>query len=72
MIFSVAPCVSAFGGDRVDFGGVDEIDARRDRPIELRVAVGLRVLLAEGHRAEAERGDLEVGAAEAAFFHHVR
>ena len=71
MIRSVEPCVSAQRRDRVHLGRVDEVDAGADRVVKLGMPLGLGILLAEGHRAEADRGDLEIGAAEAALFHHV-
>ena len=56
---------------RVDVGGVDEVDAGvegrvddRDALVVVRVAPG-----AEHHRPEAERGDLDAGAAERAVVH---
>ena len=56
---------------RVHFRGVDEIDALLDRVVELLVGLRLGVLLAPGHRAEADLGDLQVGAGEGAVFHAV-
>src|SRR5690606_4905593 len=63
----------------VDVGGVEEVDALAEGAVHdlkrgLLVAADLvheRALvgLAEGHRPEAERRDLEAGAAELAVFH---
>jgi hypothetical protein len=60
------------GRDRVELGGVEEVDALVEGIIHLRVALGLRVLLAPGHGAEADEADIEVRAAEAAVFHRYR
>ena len=66
---SVEPCVSAPRRDRIQFGGVEEIDALVEGIIHLRVAFGLGVLLAPGHGAEADQADIQVGTAETAIFH---
>ena len=42
-----------------------------DREIHLGVAFGLGVLLAPGHRAEADFRDVEAGSAERSFFHEI-
>ena len=70
MIRSVEPCVSACGGIGIHFGGVDEIDAAVEGIVELGVALGFGVLLAPGHRAEADRGHVDPGAAEFTLFKH--
>ena len=54
---------------RIHLSGVDEVDPLRDRVVELRVCLGLAVLLAPGHGAEANLGDLELGARERTVFH---
>ena len=57
------------GRHRVHLGGVDEVDAALERVVELAVRVGFGVLLAEGHGAEADAGDVQAGAAELVYFH---
>ena len=69
MIRSVEPCVSGLRRDRVELGRVEEVDALVEGVVHLRVALGLGVLLAPGHGAEADQADIEVRAAEAAIFH---
>ena len=44
------------GRHRIHLGGVEEIDAVRQRVIELGVGIGFVGLLAEGHRAQADFG----------------
>lgn len=58
-----------FRRDRIELGRVDEVDAVLEREVELDVAVGLGVLLAEGHRPEADFRDKDAGAAKPALFH---
>ena len=64
----------------IDVGGVDEVDAgvegRVDQPLRLRLPEAADLapdlaLPAEGHRAEAELGDIEAGAAEGLVAHAV-
>ncbi len=57
------------GRDGVHFGGVDEVDAVGQGAIELGVGVGFVGLLAEGHGAEAEIGNVEGAGAKAAGGH---
>lgn len=54
------------GGHRVHLGGVDDVDAARQRVVEDGMSVGFADLLAEGHGAEADGGDAQVTAAERA------
>lgn len=62
-----------FGPGRkgVHFRGVDEVDAVIERHIELRVGIGFRVLLAEGHGSEADVTDLDSGLAEFVHLHGI-
>src|SRR2546428_7473393 len=55
--------------NRIHLGRVDEVDALRDRVVELRMCFGLAVLLAPGHGAEADLGYLELRAGQCAVFH---
>src|SRR5262249_17905410 len=48
---------------------IDEVDALCDGVIELRVRLLFAVLLAPGHGAEADFGDVELRAGEGAVFH---
>ena len=48
---------------RIHLGGVEEVDALAHRVIHLLVAFGLAVLLAPGHGAEADCGNLQIGTA---------
>jgi hypothetical protein len=57
------------GRHRVHLGGVDEVDAALDRAVDLRVRLGLAVLLAPRHRAEARLGNLERRAGERLALH---
>lgn len=57
------------GRDRIELGRVEEVHALVERVIHLLMPLGLRVLLTPGHRARADRRDLEIGAAETAVFH---
>src|SRR5205823_10395653 len=41
---------------RIHLGGIDEVDALIERVVELSVGLGLVVLLAPGHRTEANLG----------------
>ena len=54
---------------RIHLGGIDEIDAVRDGVVQLRIGIGLRVLLAPCHRAEADLGDAEFRAGKRSVFH---
>ena len=53
----------------MDFGGVEHGDAAIERIVDLRVAVGFRVLLAVGHSAEADGADLDAASAKLAILH---
>src|SRR4051794_1951056 len=55
----------------VDVGGVHEVDPRVEGAVDDpdRVVVVLVAPVAEHHRAEAEGGDLDAGAAEGAVVH---
>jgi hypothetical protein len=53
----------------VAVGGVEEVEAVLVSGVHDRVAVGLAGAGAEVHRAQAQRGDLEAGAAELAIVH---
>ena len=55
--------------ERVRVGGVEEGDALVGRVVEDGEAAGLVDLQAEGHRAEADAGDLEAGATETNVLH---
>ena len=55
--------------ERIDVGGVEEVDAALDGAVEDGERRLLVALIAEGHRAEAERRDLQAGAAERAGVH---
>ena len=57
------------GGHGVHLGRVDEVDAALQRAVQNRVGRGLVHLLAEGHGAQANRGDVQVAAAKLYFFH---
>ncbi|MCY1436774.1 hypothetical protein D9M71_529100 [compost metagenome] len=59
------------GRDRVHLGGVDEVDPGGLGPGNLFVGLGLDVLLAPGHGAQAQGADVEVGTAELAVFHRL-
>ena len=65
------PLRLCLGRDRVEFGGVDEIDAARKGQVHLGVAFGLGVLLAPGHRTQADLGDKKIGPTETAFVHGI-
>ena len=69
MISSVRPTVLQRAAERVHVGGVEEGDALGDRGIQDRVRGLLVALQAEGHRAEAEAGNLQSGAAKANMLH---
>ncbi|MOA41622.1 hypothetical protein D3C78_1636010 [compost metagenome] len=56
---------------RVHLGGVDEVDPGGLGPGNLLEGLGLDVLLAPGHGAQAQGADIEVGTAELAVFHRV-
>ena len=55
--------------DRIEFGGVDEIDAACKGQIHLGMAFRFGVLLAPGHRAQADLGNKKIGPSETAFMH---
>ena len=57
------------GRDRVDFRSVDEIDAAAERVVQLGVALGFGVLLAERHGAETKPGHLDAAPAKLALLH---
>ena len=54
---------------RIHLRGVDEVDALRERVVELLVRLGFAVLLAPGHRAEADLGDVQLGAGKRSVLH---
>jgi len=56
---------------RIHLGRVDDVDALRERVVELGVRLAFGVLLAEGHRAETHVGDLELGAGQLAVSHRI-
>src|SRR3712207_8621737 len=58
------PYTTLFRSNRIEFGRVEEVDALVEGVVHLRVTVGLVVLLAPGHGAEADEADFEVRAAE--------
>jgi hypothetical protein len=55
--------------DGIEFRRIEHVDAVFDCAVDLGVAVGLAVLAAEGHGAEAERAHLNAGSAELAMVH---
>ena len=55
---------------RIDVGGVEEVDAAGRRGIEDGVALRHVALQAERHRAEAQPGDAQAGAAEFGVVHY--
>ena len=57
------------GRDRVELGRIHEVDAALESEVHLGVPVGLAVLLAPRHGAKADRGNMEIGAAETALLH---
>ncbi|MNJ33806.1 hypothetical protein D3C77_284960 [compost metagenome] len=67
----------AFGGgvgfrawrNRVHLGGIDEIDSGGLGALDLREGLGLVILLAPGHGAQAQGADIEVGTAQLAVVH---
>ena len=61
----------AAGWHGVHFGGVDEVHAVCGGVVELGVGFGFRVLFAEGHGAEADGADADVGVAERTVFHGI-
>ncbi|MNI94392.1 hypothetical protein D3C73_1524900 [compost metagenome] len=54
---------------RIHFGGVDKIDPAGFGQFDLGEGLGLVVLLAPGHGAQAQGADIEIGTAELAVFH---
>ena len=67
----------AFGGavgvaarrDRVHLGGIEEVDAAGLGAVDLGETLGLAVLFAPGHAAQAQGADLQIAAAQLAIFH---
>ena len=57
------------GGDGINFSGVKKIDAPVDGVVQNRVRIGLIDLLAKGHGAQANGGDVELRSAELNCFH---
>jgi len=51
-------------GHRIHLGRVDEVDAAFERAVEDGKGGGLVDLFAEGHGAQADRGDVQVAAAQ--------
>src|SRR5690606_33005342 len=56
-------------GRRVHLGRIDQVDAVIQREIQLRMRIGLAVLMTPGHGAQADDADLNVGVAQRAVFH---
>src|SRR4029077_17680301 len=56
-----APLRGAVRRPRVHFRGIDEVDALGARVVELRVRLGLAVLLTPGHGTQTYLRDLEPG-----------
>ena len=54
---------------RIHLRGIDEVDALRHRVVELRVRLGFGVLLAPGHGAEADLGNVQLRAGKRSIFH---
>lgn len=73
--FSQAPTICSVrpGGEaaaeRIDVGGVEEVDAAFRGGVEDGVAARFVALAAEGHGAEAEAGHAQSAAAESDVFH---
>ena len=59
------------GRHGVHLGGVDEVDARFERAVQDGMRVGFTHLLTEGHGAQADGGDIQVGLTEWNEFHGV-
>ncbi|CFW18986.1 Uncharacterised protein [Bordetella pertussis] len=57
------------GRHGIHLGGVDQVDAVRQRIVQLFVSLRLGVLLAPGHGAQADEADVEIGVSEFAVFH---
>src|SRR5262249_26477262 len=57
-------------GDGVAVGRVDEVHAALRRPVQDAEGRRLVALVAEGHGAKADVGDLEAAAAEGSVLHH--
>src|SRR6185369_17218062 len=55
------PLCAAVRRHGVHLGGIDEVDAVRDGVVELLVRLRFGVLLAPGHRAEANLGNRQRG-----------
>src|SRR5262245_41725315 len=71
MIASVRPWGLGLGRDRIDLGGIEDVDAAVEGIVHLGVAFGLAVLLAESHGAEAKPRNLDAGAAKRAVIHTI-
>src|SRR5690606_23335022 len=56
----------------VDLGSVHEIEPGLERHVDLGVSLGLGVLAAPGHGAQAKFGDPQIGAAKRLQFHVMR
>jgi hypothetical protein len=54
---------------RVHFGGINEIDALLKSKIQLRMTVGLGVLLTKSHRTQAHGRNLQITDTKLAVFH---
>ncbi len=57
-----------FGGDRIHFGGVDQVHALGQSVVQLLVRLGFAVLFAPGHGAQADQADVDIGTAKFAVF----
>jgi hypothetical protein len=55
--------------ERIDVGGIEEVDATRRCRVQDGVALGLVALQAEGHRAQAQLRNLQAGLAEIGILH---
>jgi hypothetical protein len=69
MIASVRPWGLGLGRDGVEFRRIEDGDSAIDGIVHLRVTFGFRVLLAEGHGAEADGANFNAGAAELTIVH---
>ena len=76
--FSAWPVISSDQPAGIDVGGVDEVDAGVERLTDQALGIGLlqgadlapdAATAAEGHRAQAELGDEQAGAAEGVVAH---
>ncbi|MNN46183.1 hypothetical protein D3C81_1605530 [compost metagenome] len=57
------------GRDGIHLGSIDEIDPGGLGPFDLGEGLGLVVLLAPGHAAQAQGADVEIGSAQLAIVH---